>query len=123
MAPAKLIVTVAAVVLFAQLQCVAACAADLCGANLSRTESVPPCHKHHNHSHDQAPASCSFHLTVTQATSPHTPQLDEPVLSALGLAATASAILPLAGDSWVADLSDPSPPGMTALQSSTVLRV
>lgn len=119
----KLIVAVAAVVLFAQIQCVAACAADLCSATITQTEPISPCHKHHNHSHDQAPASCSFHLTVTQATSPHIPQLDVPVLSVLALAATVSANLPLAGDSWAADLSDPSPPGMTALLSSTVLRV
>lgn len=120
---AKLIVVIAVAVVFAQLQCVAACTADLCGADLGQTESVPPCHKHHDHSHDQAPSSCSFHLIVAQATAPDAPQSDIPVLSVHGLAATVSAILRIDGDSWIASLSDPSPPGTTALLSSTVLRV
>ena len=120
---AKLIVVAAAIVLFAQLQCVAACATDLCAANFGQTQLVPPCHKHHDHSHDQVPGSCSLRLIITPASTPHARQLEIPVLSVLGAAPTASAVLPVDGDSWAADLSNPSPPGMTALLSSTVLRV
>jgi hypothetical protein len=119
MPPAKLIVTVAAAILFAQVQCVAACAADACA---SRTASVPPCHKHHDHSHDQTPASCSFHLIITPAMQPHAPQLDIPAPSVLGLAATISLVLPVNTESWALDLSEPPPPGITSI-SSTVLRI
>jgi hypothetical protein len=119
MPPAKLIVTVAAAILFAQVQCVAACAADACA---SRTASVPPCHKHHDHSHDQTPASCSFHLIITPAMQPHAPQLDVPTPSVLGLAAMISLVLPVDTQSWALNLLDPSPPG-TASISSTVLRI
>jgi hypothetical protein len=119
MPPAKLIVAVAAAILFAQVQCAAACAADACA---SRTTSVPPCHKHHDHSHDQNPASCSFHLIITPAMQPHAPQLDIPAPSVLGLAATISLVLPVDTQSWALALSEPSPPGIPGI-SSTVLRV
>ncbi len=119
----KLVLALAAGVLFAQLQCVAACTADLCDPDLGQTQPVPPCHKHHDESHDHAPSSCSFHLIVAQATSPDASQLDIPVLSMLGAVTTVSPILPIAGDSWMTTFSDPSPPGITALLSSTVLRV
>lgn len=118
MPPPKLIVVVAAAVLFAQIQCVAACAADLCSV---RTASVPPCHDHHDHSHDQTPGSCSFHLIVTPATSPHAPQLDAPAPSVLGLAATVSPVLPVDVQSRP-DLSDSSPPRTTRI-SPTILRI
>jgi hypothetical protein len=120
---AKLIVVVAAVVLFAQVQCVAACATDFCAANFGTTQPIPPCHKHHDHSHDQVPGSCSLRPTITPATAPHAHQWEIPVLSVLGLVATAPAVLPINGDSWAPDVSNPSPPGMTGLLSSTVLRV
>lgn len=115
----RLIVFVAVAMAFAQLQCVAACAGDLCGADLGQTESVPPCHEHH----DQAPGSCSFHLIVMPAAVPHAAHSHIPVFSVLGLAATVSSILPVDGDSCKATLSAPSPPGTTAPLSSIVLRV
>jgi hypothetical protein len=119
MRPAKLIVTVAAAVLFAQVQCVAACAADSCA---SRTTSAPPCHKHHDHSQDRSPASCSFNHIITPATQPHAAQLDIQVPCELGLAATISLVLPVDTRSWALDLSEPSPPDITGI-SSTVLRI
>lgn len=119
---AKLVVTIAAVVVFAQINCVAACAADLCRPDCS-TEPTPPCHKHHDHSHNQSPDSCSLRGIVSPATSPHAPQLDAPVLSVLGFAATVPADLPADGRSFATELSDSSPPGLTNLLSTIVLRV
>lgn len=115
----KLIVAVVSAILFAQVQCVAACAADACGG---RTAAVPPCHKHHDHSHDQTPGSCSFQLMVTPATSPHAPQLHAPSPLGLGLAGTISLVLPPDTQSLTLDLSEPSPPAITGI-SSTILRI
>lgn len=119
---AKLIIAVAAAVLFAQIQCVAACASDFCSTDFGKTESVPPCHQHHEHSHHQAPASCSFHLIVSSATSLHVPQLEAPVSSVLGLAPIISAALPADAQLHLLDLSNFSPPGIASL-SSGVLRI
>lgn len=122
MAPAKLIVAVAAVMLIVQVQCTAACAAELCGAKRSQTESVPPCHKHHDHSHDQAPASCSFRLVVSSATAPPAPQWEIPVPAVLGLVATVLTVPPGAAPSWSLDVSVTSPPGIPR-NSSAILRI
>lgn len=122
MPSAKLIVAVAAVMLFAQIQCIAACAADVCGARFGQTESVPPCHKHHDHSHDQAPRSCSLRIVITSATSQHAPQLEMPVLSVLGPVPTVSSVLRADAQWWVLVVSDASPPGIPR-NSSAILRI
>jgi hypothetical protein len=119
MPSAKLIVAVAAAILVAQVQCVAACAADAC---VSQTASVPPCHKHHDHSHDQTPASCSFNHIITPAMQPHASLLDLPAPSVLGLAATMSLVLPVDIQTWALDLLVPLPPGSPGI-SSAVLRI
>jgi hypothetical protein len=119
MPPPKLIVAVAAAILFAQIQCVAACAADLCSG---RTASVPPCHQHHDHSHKQAPGSCSFHLVVTPATPPDAPQLDVPAPLVFSLGTTISPVLAVATQSSLLDLAEPSPPSIINI-SSTILRI
>jgi hypothetical protein len=119
MAPLKLVVAVAAVILFAQVQCIAACAADVCSG---KTESVPPCHQHHDHSHHQSPGSCSFHVIITPATSPHAPQLDIPAPSVLCLPATISLVLPVDLQSWPLNLPDPLQSSVNSI-SSPILRI
>lgn len=120
MPPAKLIVAVAAVMLFAQIQCVAACAAGVCSADRCN-EPVPPCHKH-SHSHHEAPGSCSFRLVVTPEMSQHAPQLEMPVLSVLGPVPTVSSVLPVDTQWWALVVADASPPGIPR-NSSAILRI
>ncbi|HTW65751.1 MAG TPA: hypothetical protein VME17_14085 [Bryobacteraceae bacterium] len=119
MPSAKLIVAVAAAILFAQIQCVAACAADACGGG---TASIPPCHEQHDHSPGQTPAPCSLRLITTPATSLQAPHLDAPSFPPLGLIATISLVLPAYTQSEPLDFSDPSPPGAVRI-SSTILRI
>jgi hypothetical protein len=121
MSRASQIVLVAMALLFGQLQCVAACASQLCGRDF-KTEQAPPCHRHHDHSHDQTPGSCTHQPIVLPAASPHTLQLDAPILSALSVVATMSSALP--ADTWARalGLSAFSPPELKTL-SSTVLRI
>ena len=88
---AKVIVLVAMAMLFAQLQCVAACAGNLCAPDNARTESIPPCHRHHNHSHDKIPG-CPQQALNPPATSPQTAHVDAPVMSVLGFVNVAFSI-------------------------------
>jgi hypothetical protein len=115
MSRALQIVLVAIALLFAQIQCIAACASQFCDGDF-KTEQVPPCHRHHDYSHDQAPSSCVQQITVPTATAPHTLQADAPILSALDVATTAGT------RTSVLDLSEFSPPELKSL-SSFVLRI
>ena len=71
----KFIVILAMAILFAQLQCVAGCAGDPCSNDASRTESVPPCHQHHNDA-DHGSGPCARHVIVSAASLPHSAQFD-----------------------------------------------
>lgn len=122
---AKLIFAVGVLMLFAQFRCVAACAGDLCTADRSSgTESVPPCHKHHDDdSRDQSRDSCSFHRIISSATSPDAQHFEGPVLLVLGPApAELAAILPSDAGTWISDFSDTSPP-VAADSSLHILRI
>jgi hypothetical protein len=121
MHPAKLVVAVAAAILFAQTQCVAACAAQLCPAD-SATQPTPPCHPHHDRSHDQTHSSCSFQLIVPQASLPHALHLDAPVLSVLGPVPPIAVVIPADTHARVLSLSDSSPPGSNRF-SIAILRI
>jgi len=116
------IVFVAMALLFAQLQCAAACASQLCGADLAKTEQGPPCHRHHEHSHDRIPGSCTNRIIVSPATSPQTLQPGAPILSALGVVATMPLALPPGTPAKALDLAAFSPPKVKGL-SSIVLRI
>ena len=87
---AKLIVFIALATVFAQLQCVAACAGNWCGPDLGKSQSVPPCHRHHDHSQDRTPASCGHQLMNPPATSPHAIQLQAPIMVPIGLVASSA---------------------------------
>ena len=121
MSRASQIVFVTMALLFAQLQCVAACASQLCGGDF-KTEQAPPCHRHHDHSHDQTPGSCTRQPIVSPATSPHTLQADAPILSVLCVIATMSVPLPADSRTPEFGLSATSPPKLKS-PSSTVLRI
>jgi uncharacterized membrane protein len=107
--------------LFAQLQCVAACAAQLC-TGVSHSESLPPCHRHHDHSHDQAPVSCAHQVVRARAATPQTLQLDAPIVSLLSPGTTISGGSPTDTRTTALNFSSFSPPGFTGL-SCVVLRI
>jgi hypothetical protein len=118
---AKMIVVVAGAILLAQMQCIAACAGGLCN-DLAKTESVPPCHRHHDHSKDQGPAPCSHQPVISQATTPEIPQVQIPVLSHLGTPPNVVSGIPI--EAGTRNLIVPifSPPPLVGVQS-TVLRI
>jgi hypothetical protein len=84
----KLIIAIAVTMVFAQLQCVAACASNWCGPDLSTSQSAPLCHHHHDHSQDRTPASCGHQLMNPPATSPHSVQMRAPIMVPIGLVAS-----------------------------------
>jgi hypothetical protein len=113
---------VAIVVVLAQVQCVVACVGGAC-ADASKREAMPPCHRHHQHSNDQDPASCAHQTLSSPGIQQQAVHVESPVFAALGAAAsgTSAAIL---RDAW----GNPpyplnfSPPGTPGL-SSVVLRI
>ena len=124
----KLTVALTAVTLFAQIQCVAACAAEDCRTGLGQTQSVPPCHQHPDHSRDQTPQPCSLHRIISSATSPHALQLERPVSSEHGFlghsfAAICHAAVSVDTPAWARRLPDASPPGVAPAGSTTILRI
>jgi hypothetical protein len=58
---AKVVVFVGIVLLLAQVPCIAACAGQLCDGLASA--SMPPCHRHRNHSEDRGSA-CPYQMTA-----------------------------------------------------------
>jgi hypothetical protein len=84
MVRAKLIVFIATAMVFAQLQCVSACVGNWCGLDFGKSQSVPPCHRHHDHSHDQTPASCSHQFTNPPAAARDLLHMQAPAMVALG---------------------------------------
>ena len=121
MSRASQIIFVTLALLFAQLQCVAACASQSCGGDF-KTEQAPPCHRHHDHSHDHTPGSCTHQPIVSLVTSPHTLQPEAPNSSVLSVIATMSLPLPAESRTPEFGLSATSPPKLKSL-SPTVLRI
>jgi hypothetical protein len=119
---ANLIVLAATAILFAQIQCVAACAGQLCSPDFAKTEPVPPCHRHHDHSHDQAVRSCTEHIIVSRTTSPQAQQVDSAPFAVSGAGAMMSASLLTDARTSGLDFSTFSPPELQK-PSSTVFRI
>jgi len=104
----KLIVLIAMAVFAAQLQCAAACAADLCGGPL------PPCHHPHSPCPHRASAAALVAVQAPQVWAVATP-----------MAVAAAAIQPVIGDAAQrAEMvrAALSPPGFH-LPASIVLRI
>ena len=121
MAAPKVIIAIAAVLLFAHVQCVGACLAVVPGSELSGAGSVPLCHKHQNNSESgHNPDCCSRGVVVAPAISPAAPQSGMPVV-VLGWAAQSAAIVPPDEQCLGFSSFDSSPP--LVIQSFTVLRV
>ena len=110
---------IAIVVVFAQVQCVAACADSAC-ADAAKRESMPPCHRHHNPSSDQDSSSC-VHEALSAASIPQ--QAVQVELPAYG-AAVSGTSAGIVRDTWCTSPypSNLSPPGTPDL-SSVVLRI
>jgi hypothetical protein len=120
---AKSIIAVTVVLLFGQLHCVADCASDLCPKDRASSESLPPCHRHHDQSQDRNQRSCSVEGVVSSATAPDVQHFDTPVFLVLGLApAVPAALVPADAAARVFDSSDGSPPGSPGI-SSLILRI
>jgi hypothetical protein len=120
-AAAKVIVAIAAVVLFAHVQCVGACLAVLPGADLAGAGSASHCHKHPGDSNSTHNPSCCFRgVTVASATQPEAPQFSFPIV-ALGWAAPAAPVVETDQQFRGSYSFDSSPPPINL--SVTILRV
>ena len=125
MSRTKLIVLAAMALLFAQLQCTAACATQLCKTDFDKSESLPPCHRHHHPgpSHDQPSGSCAHQVLVVTTPSQQLSQIELPHFSVMNAAETVFAdCLADSGVNAHRHMAAPSPPGYESL-SSVVLRI
>lgn len=123
MSRTKLIVLVAMALLFAQLQCTAACATQLCKSDSNNSESLPPCHRHHHSpSHDQTSGSCVHQIVVVPTPSQQLLQMEMPPFPVMNAGKTVFAdFLADSGANAQSHLA-PSPPGFESI-SSVVLRI
>jgi hypothetical protein len=115
----KVIVIVAIALLFLQLPCVAACANHLCEDVVSA--SIPPCHRHHNHSQDRH-SSCVHQTMVSTAAADHVLHTEFELPSVVAPCATCSTTVLLGRWFRGLDLFVASPPHLESL-SSVVLRI
>src|SRR5277367_22543 len=60
MARLKLMVWLGLVLVFSKSQCIASCVLQ----ESAPVQKVPPCHRHHTNSNQQAPASCSHQVLL-----------------------------------------------------------
>ena len=121
---AQLIVFAAGALLMVQVQCAAACAAELCGNGCGRSESVPPCHRHQHRapSQNRTPDGCPQRTILAPAISLQTPQAEFQPLSVTGQAAAMEPARPADMGSSELALSSFAPPGGKSL-SVIVLRI
>ena len=124
---AKLIVLIAVTMVFAQLQCAAACAGNRCGPEFAKSQSVPPCHRHRDHSQDRSPASCGYQLTSPPATTLQVLEVRALVMVALDsvdkLANVAAIDVQANRHIESAAFSPPESPHKTSSVTSSVLRI
>jgi hypothetical protein len=114
----NLIFVVAAGIVLSQFQCVAACVVDSTAPAAGKSESVPPCHRHHDSdSKDQSP-SCAHHVVVSPAALPGNNPIGVPAV--LSVPVTLSAFVPLETNLRAARNLDVSPPGCDRPFSSTL---
>jgi hypothetical protein len=115
----KLVVFVAMALPLAQLPCMAACASHMCDTVSSA--SLPPCHRHHNHSHDRNP-NCLHQAMVSSAISNQALHAELQPFS-VGSRAAAPAT-PVPPETWFREVSfsAASPPHKQSL-SSVLLRI
>ncbi len=118
MVPAKYVVLVALGLLFTQFACAATCLGQLCDL-AAKTESLPPCHRHHDQSRDQKPASCEHQTMVAMA---QTQQMDISLFPEAVLPAAMSAACPAEMRTRELGFLALSPPESQSL-SSVVLRI
>jgi hypothetical protein len=119
---ARLIVFTAVALLIAETQCALACAANPCGTDSVSSESVPPCHLHHDHSHDRVPDSCPHQTILAPAISSQALHVEIPLSPVMALSPAVQAAPPADSLSLELALSASSPPGLSSL-SSVVLRI
>ena len=112
---ARLILFIGIAILLAQLQCLALCAGDVCGADLAKMHPVPPCHHHRDQPQDRGPGTC-WHPATPPAASPASAAIHPPATPAVGVTAD-SAAAPNAGAlAAYLELSAFSPPGMVGVR-------
>ncbi len=106
----------------AQALCAMTCSGGICSA-LNKSQSLPPCHRHHNHSNDQDPASCVHQNLASAAIVHQTVQVPLPNLPDLG-AAEPPQPQAISAIAWANAryFSNSSPPGAKGI-SSVVLRI
>jgi hypothetical protein len=116
---AKLVVFVAMALMLAQLPCIAACASHVCDTVSSA--SLPPCHRHHNHSRDRNP-NCLHQAMVSSAISNQALHAELQPFS-VGSRAVAPTT-PVPSETWFREVpfSVASPPHIQSL-SSVLLRI
>jgi hypothetical protein len=119
---APLILFTAALLLIAQIQCAAACAFPMVRADSAKSESIPPCHRHRDHSQDRVPASCAHPSVCLAAVAPQAQHADVPQFSGIGLPAVSAPDVAAEMRARVPALADSPPPGVHRL-SSVVLRI
>jgi len=111
---AKLIVWLALAVVFTTVQCVSACTIEAC----SKTENLPPCHKHHDSKQSEP---CSHQAVLANGYALPPAGIAPPPMPAVGVAAP----LPVGFALVFANVSRPdgvSPPGVNPLHT-IILRI
>lgn len=121
MSRVRVVVLLALALVVCQAQCVAACAAAACAPHdFGSSQTLPPCHRHHNPSGNPNPSPCSHQAAAASAVFQAAPQ---PWIMA------ASAVPP--GDSlarvplliFTAIRTTAASPPLRAVLSSVVLRI
>jgi CDP-diacylglycerol pyrophosphatase len=119
---AQIIVFTAVALLITQLQCATACVIQACAADSASSQSVPPCHRHHNHSQDRMPASCNHQNASAAVVSSQVQPAAVPLFPMMVVPAISQPSLAAEMRSRELAISFASPPGVTCL-SSVILRI
>ena len=116
-----LIVLAAVALLFAQVECVAACASELCTGPSHASQSAPPCHRHHEQSQPRTPDQCPHGPILTAAAFPQASQAEcrPPLAVSLSVLPEAPAI----GAAGVEALDLAASPPVFRILAPLVLRI
>jgi hypothetical protein len=118
----KFIIVLAMAILFAQLQCVAGCAGEPCHDDRSQTDSVPPCHQHHDHTHGHGSGPCTQHVLISPASLSQSVEIGLANFSIAELTPSAYALVPSNWRLFADGAFESSPPPLHS-SSITVLRI